>query len=68
MSGSKRHKKRHKRHVKRHNPARRCEGCKEDDLKVVPVVLTIGGRRRVAWNLCRACAAGKVIVLTGKWR
>lgn len=42
---------------------KRCQGCGEDDLKVVPVVVTVDGRRIAKWALCRACAAGRVMVL-----
>ncbi len=55
----------HKRHRKKkpaHTPKkpRRCEGCGEDDLKVVPVVVHVGGRRVARWALCRPCSAGVV--------
>lgn len=54
-----------RRRGKRQRAAKRphCQGCGEDDLKIVPVVVTVEGRRLAKWLLCRPCAAGRVHAL-----
>jgi hypothetical protein len=60
----------HKRKRSKHRPKpkHRCFACHEDDIKVVPVVITADGKRVAKFMLCRACVAGKVVLLSGRTR
>lgn len=58
------HKHRKNRKHKRRPRPDFCEACGEGDLKIVPVIVQVDGKKHFGWYLCRACAAGKIVLLT----
>jgi transcription elongation factor Elf1 len=55
--------KRKRRKRKKHT---HCEQCGDSDVKLVPVVVQIDGKKVAGWHLCKGCGAGKIVLLS-KW-